>query len=473
MATVSEEWGATSIEQRTIAPVPTELRHGRPRDLFTLWFGSNLMLLTIVTGALATVVFGLSLWWALVAILVGNVLGAVSMALHSAQGPRLGVPQMIQSRGQFGAYGSLIVFAVVLICYIGFFAANLVLGGDSFHALIPSMPVDVGIIASGLISVVMCIFGYDLIHAVNRYATIIAGLVLVAAVIAMVVIGLPSGTLHYGGFSASGFVATVAVGALYQIGYAPYVSDYSRYLPTATRAVPVFWATYLGAVLGISLPMALGALIGAAAPSADTATAMNSLTGSIGWLVVLVLGVGIFNANAINLYGGVLTTVTVGQTFKASWLPRGGMRVLLSWLFAAVCVVIALVGRANFLVNYTNFVFLLLYFLIPWTAINLVDYYLIKRGNYDVGAFFRSDGGIYGRVNLPAVVVYAVGVLVEVPFWSVTLYTGPIAKLLNGADISWIVGLLVVVPLYYWAGRRWSSARPQKEPVTESVPVAQ
>ena len=41
------------IEQRTIAQVPAGGRHGRVRDLFTIWFGSNVMLLTIVTGALA------------------------------------------------------------------------------------------------------------------------------------------------------------------------------------------------------------------------------------------------------------------------------------------------------------------------------------------------------------------------------------------------------------------------------------
>ncbi|MBV9804711.1 MAG: cytosine permease, partial [Solirubrobacterales bacterium] len=124
---------AAAIEQRTISQVPLSERHGRVRDLFTIWFGSNVMLLTIVTGALATTVYGLSLAWAGAAIIVGNLLGAVFMALHSVQGPRLGVPQMIQSRGQFGAWGAIVVVAVVMIMYLGFIASNAVLGGESIN----------------------------------------------------------------------------------------------------------------------------------------------------------------------------------------------------------------------------------------------------------------------------------------------------------------------------------------------------
>ena len=32
---------------------------------------------------------------------------------------------------------------------------------------------------------------------------------------------------------------------------------------------------------------------------------------------------------------------------------------------------------------------------------------------------------------------------------STTLYTGPAASAMNGTDLSWIVGLVITVPLYY------------------------
>jgi len=91
------------IEKHTIYQIPLDQRHGKARHLFTLWLGANINVLTVVTGALATTLFGQSFLAGSIAIVVGNLVGTIFMALHAAQGPRLGVPQMVQSRGQFGA----------------------------------------------------------------------------------------------------------------------------------------------------------------------------------------------------------------------------------------------------------------------------------------------------------------------------------------------------------------------------------
>ena len=63
---------AARLEVNTIQPIPVDARHGTARDLFSVWFGSNLMLLTIVTGALAVTVFALPFSWAILALIVGN-----------------------------------------------------------------------------------------------------------------------------------------------------------------------------------------------------------------------------------------------------------------------------------------------------------------------------------------------------------------------------------------------------------------
>src|SRR5208337_2431746 len=98
-----EELGLV-IERHTIDHIPASQRHGSVFSLFTIWFGTNMQLTAIVTGALGTIL-GLTLPWAFAALLLGNLFGAVFMALHSAQGPKLGIPQMIQSRAQFGFHG--------------------------------------------------------------------------------------------------------------------------------------------------------------------------------------------------------------------------------------------------------------------------------------------------------------------------------------------------------------------------------
>ena len=125
-----------AIETRTIEHIPLDERHGKASQLFTIWFGSNIMLLTVTTGVLGTVVFGLPVWSALLALTIGNVVGGVVMALHAAQGPQMGVPQMLQTRAQFGSYGSLLVVGIVVLMYTAFFASNMVLGGEALANLL-------------------------------------------------------------------------------------------------------------------------------------------------------------------------------------------------------------------------------------------------------------------------------------------------------------------------------------------------
>ncbi|MEU9885200.1 cytosine permease [Sphaerisporangium sp. NPDC051011] len=446
------------LEDKTIQPIPPSERHGSARDLFTIWFGSNIMVLTVVTGALGTAVFKLPLWLTVIGILVGNLLGAVLMALHSAQGPRLGVPQMVQSRGQFGSYGALLITTLVVLMYIGFFASNLILAGQSLVAVGLPVGTSTGIVVVGVVAVIATIFGYDLIHAYTRIMTYLSGAALLLAFVWIVAVhGLPAGFASHGTVSIAGFMGTVTASALWQVAYAPYVSDYSRYMPADTGARPAFWSSYAGCSLGSILPMILGAIVGVAVGE-DVVTGLDQLTGPVGPVIILIFSLGIAATNSMNLYCGVLSTLTVGQTFAPAWSPGRFTRAITATVLFALSLIAALAGQDNFMANWLNFITLLMTVLVPWTAINLVDYYLLRHGDYDVESFFRADGGIYGRVNVPAVSCYVIGAVIQLPFVSTTMYTGPVATALGGVDLSWIVGLAVISPLYYF----WAKAAMQR-----------
>jgi NCS1 family nucleobase:cation symporter-1 len=77
-----------------------------------------------------------------------------------------------------------------------------------------------------------------------------------------------------------------------------------------------------------------------------------------------------------------------------------------------------------------------------------VDYYLLRKGRYDLEAFSRRDG-VYGRWNAAGLIAYLVGCLAQLPFVATAAYHGPLARLVDDGDISWIVGTLVAGGIYY------------------------
>jgi nucleobase:cation symporter-1, NCS1 family len=230
-------------------------------------------------------------------------------------------------------------------------------------------------------------------------------------------------------------------------------------MPRDTGVRAAFWATYWGCTLGSLLPMILGAMVGLGSTDKSMISGLAHLTGGIAPAVLIVFSVGIASANAMNLYCGVLSVLTFGQTLFPRWQPKAAARAVIAVILFGLAMLAALLGKDSFLANYTDFILLLLYVLVPWTAINLVDYYLLRHGQYDVASFFRQDGGIYGRVNGAAVQCYVIGILVQLPFVVSPLYTGPAARAMSGLDISWIVGLAITGPVYYWLASRSQARR--------------
>ena len=383
---------------------------------------------------------------------------------------------MIQSRAQFGSLGALLIVVVAAAMYVGFFASNIVLAGKSLHGLVPAVPVGAGILLGAAVFAVICLIGYRLIHALNKVATVVLGLGIVAGVAVVVARGLPADFFTRGGFTFAGWLATVSLSALWQLAFAPYVSDYSRSLPRTVRTSRTFWATYWGSCLGSMLPFLAGTVVALVSPDPDTVAGFDAAAGSFGPVLLLLFLFSVINHNALNLYGAVLSMITIGQTFRARWQPRLMARGAVSALVLAGALAFALGLSTDFVARFVNLVLVLLVVLVPWTAINLIDFYLLHRGRYDFDALFAPDGGRYGRFNSVALGSYALGIAVQIPFLATDLYTGPIAAHLGGADLSWLVGLIVTAPLYYlWARSRGigsTEAHGDHEGVASTDPAA-
>ena len=191
--TTSSQPRVSGLEIRSIDYVPLDERHGKLWHLGPLWFMSNAQIATLAVG-LISITEGGNLIWSLIAIVSGTVLGTFFMAFHSAQGPQLGLPQMIQSRPQFGYTGALLVWAVALIAYIGYNAFNQVLAAQALHQLLPAIAATspAAIVLFALIAVSLAAVGYDQIHrAQRRFAYLMIAILTVFTLGALVSLRFP------------------------------------------------------------------------------------------------------------------------------------------------------------------------------------------------------------------------------------------------------------------------------------------
>jgi NCS1 family nucleobase:cation symporter-1 len=440
------------LEDATISAVPDDERYGDFRDLFSFWFGPNVTLLAVVNGALATAVYGLPFWLAALGLVIGNLIGGAVLALHSVQGAQLGVPQLVQTRAQFGSTGAIGVAACVAVISVGFLAVNLVLAGQSLNTLSGHITVVGTIAAVAAVSALLAVFGYDVMHSAAWLLSWIGGIVLLLAFVWVIGAGhLAVGFWHSGQVSAVGFAGAVSVAVLWQISYTPYAADFSRYLPVATTARQTFLASFLGTSAGSIAAMLLGAIVGV--QSSDVLGGFITLAHGSSIMVVGTFTACLALASSVNVYGGAMSVLTIGQALAPRWQPRLGSRAALALSIAALAALGAVFGQGGFLIGFTNIVVLVMYVLVPWTAINLVDYFLVRAGQYNVADLARGDGGGYGRVRWAAVGCFLAGIVIEVPFVRTPAFTGPAATALGGADIAWLVGGAVVAPLYYFVAR--------------------
>jgi len=90
---------------------------------------------------------------------------------------------------------------------------------------------------------------------------------------------------------------------------------------------------------------------------------------------------------------------------------------------------------------------IMLYLLVPWTAVNLTDYFFVRRGHYAIADLFTPDG-IYGAWSWRGITAFLAGIIAEIPFVVLPFFTGPVAAAMGGVDIAFVVGLLVSGVVY-------------------------
>jgi nucleobase:cation symporter-1, NCS1 family len=447
------------IERHSIDFVPEHERHGRVADQGQFWFLSNFHFFAIAIGFVGPSL-GLSLGYTALAGVLGILIGTAFQAFHASQGAEMGLPQMIQSRAQFGYRGVIVPLLATLVSVIGFNVVSTVLISEGLHAL---WRVDRSAAAVGtsVLGATLAIWGYDWLHRVFRILFWMS-LPLFSFLSVAILIGEAGGTARFnGGFSWAAFVTQFASAASFNIGSAPYVSDYSRYLPSRTPRAQIILNVFAGSALSAIWLIVLGAWLATKLGTDDGLLALQQagdiVRPGFGAILAAISIAALVATIGMNAYSGMLTFVTTADSLRPVH-PTRTLRVIVLLALMVLWIAVALSFGGNAITYVNGLLVLMLYFLMPWTAVNLIDYFFLRRGRYSILDLFKPHG-LYGSWGIRGLTAYAVGFAASIPFFVVpNVYTGTIAARLGGVDIGWLVSGTIASLTYLLLSRRFNLA---------------
>src|SRR6266566_4628747 len=364
-----------------ITPVPDRLRVLGLFDSLLLW--GNLSVAAVSFEKKALLVPALSLRDALLAILVGGLVGNTLLAVAALIGADARVPGMVLLRAPLGRSGSYLPTALNVAQNVGWSTFELIIIATAAGALSQHLFHWQGkwlwTIAFGALSWGLGMLGP--IGFVRRYLRKFATWALLFAMAYLTYWAISKSNLHAfwarpgkGGFPSFGQAVDLVIGSV--VSWTPLAADYSRFSRSRKGAgwgagigyfVPTIWCIGLGILIvlarGVSDAQSLPAAVAAAGGVAFVALAAITIDESE------------------KAFADIYSTAVSIQNL----LPRVSQRLLIT-LVSAAATGIALVLNLG---NYQDFLYLLGSFFVPLFGV-LLDDWLVRGAHYEPEDIFEA-----------------------------------------------------------------------------------
>jgi nucleobase:cation symporter-1, NCS1 family len=470
----SELAEATQLERHNaITPVPEEYKDATPLDQFWIWAGANIAPINWVLGALG-IVLGLGFWETVLVLAVGNAAGVTIFGLFVLMGQRTGVTQMVLTRSAFGRRGAYLPALFQLIIATGWIAVNTWIILDLTSALLERIGLPGTALAKViLVLVIMAIqvglatLGFYAIRTFEKYTVPITLIILVA----MSLVAWTGGEVQWGyagkaegaaRWTAMSQVMT-AIGIGWGITWLAYASDYSRFVPRTVPRSRLFWAGALGQFVPVLWLGVLGASIATTGTGADPAVIIVQTFGALAVPVLFLVIHGPIATNILNVYS--MSVTALAMDIK---IPRHVLALAVGVLATAFTTYLVFAGSIAEQLDF--WLASVVAWVSPWAAIMLVHYYVIRRENIDIEALYQAPNeSRIGDVNWAAMASLLIGLVVTWLFLYglVAPLQGPIARALNGLDLSWLAGMLTAGLLYFALHKLGIGAQREREELGE------
>lgn len=441
--------GKLGVEQRGIERVPEDERTDTTMtNVGTMWLSANMVVSSFAIGALAQPIFELGFVDSALTIILINTLAIIPVCFFSAFGPRFGLRQMVLSRFFFGYHFNKLIALFNVIACLGWSAANVIVGAQLFAAVNNNMPGWAGIVVIAISTLIVCFFGYRIVHEYERFSWIPC----------FIIFCIVAGEFgHSGKFNSllpletgkaeAGAVLSFAASVYgFGTGWCSYAADYTVYQPADRSRRSVFFWTFGGLFFPLIFTELLGAAImTAAATDADysdayydngigglLAVVLVPRMGHFGKFCLVVLALSIIANNCPNIYSVSLSLQVMHR--ETQRVPR------FVWVIigTGIYIGIAIPGYDHFATWLETFMTIIAYWLAIYEGISLTEHFLFRRG---FGGYNVSDYTDAKKLppGFAAAAAFAFGIMGVVLGMAQTWYIGVIGTLCGteyGGDVG-------------------------------------
>jgi NCS1 nucleoside transporter family len=451
----------------SVEPIPDADRDSTGPQQMWIWAGANIAPINWALGALG-IILKLGLWETIAVIVAGNLIGCAIFAAFTVMGHKTGVNQMVLSRSAFGRRGAYLPSALMFLMTLGWIGVNTYFPVKIAVAILGQFGISdtwltnlVVITLVMALQVVIGVYGFYAIRTFEKYTVpVTAAIMVLMSILAwtrpgIVNWGLTS-TLPPGAHLAMLSLLMTAIGVGWGISWVTWASDYSRFVPRSVSSTSVFWYSYVGMFVPTVWLAILGATVASVTLDTDPAKMVSAVFGGAASVLVLLMVLhGPIATNILNVYSAALAALSMGIR-----LSRTALALIVG--IAGYLVTIYFIFAPSFAKAFDNWMIGLLLWMSPWAGVVLADFFIKRRGQINVAELYRSpEASTYGDINWSGMVAFVVGLIAG---WSVQdglvpALQGPISTgLLGGADLSWLVGIIVSGAVYLVLGRRLVAA---------------
>src|SRR5690349_11843136 len=451
----------------SIEPIPDADRDSTGPQQMWIWAGANIAPVNWALGALG-IILKLGLMETIAVIVLGNIVGCAIFATFTVMGHKTGVNQMVLSRSAFGVRGAYLPSILMFLMTLGWIGVNTYFPVKVSMGILSQFGVPdtwfIEIVVITLVMVVQVLIGVYGFYAIRTFEKYTVPPTIAIMVLMSVLAWTRPGVVNWGlttslppgAHLAMLTLLMTAIGVGWGISWVTWASDYSRFVPATVPSRSVFWYSYIGMFVPTVWLAILGATLASVTLDTDPAKMVSAVFGgAMSLLVLLMVLHGPIATNILNVYSAALAALSMGIR-----LSRTAMALIAG--IVGYVVTIYFVFQPSFAKAFDNWMISLLLWMSPWAGVVLADFFIKRRGQIDVDQLYREpERSAYGDINWAGIVAFVAGLIAG---WSVEdglvgALQGPIStRLLGGADLSWLVGIVVAGGLYLLLSRQTVAA---------------